>query len=36
MEWRFDGMRKHLAKEFDALYLLNLGGNIAKGTTCRL
>ena len=27
----FDGMRKHLAEEFDALYLLNLGGNIRKG-----
>ena len=27
----FDGMRKHLAQEFNALYLLNLGGNIAKG-----
>ncbi len=26
----FDGMRKHLAKEFNALYLLNLGGNINK------
>ena len=24
-------MRKHLAQEFNALYLLNLGGNIAKG-----
>ena len=27
----FDGMRKHLAEEFNALYLLNLGGNILKG-----
>ena len=27
----FDGMRKHLAQEFNALYLLNLGGNILKG-----
>ena len=27
----FDGMRKHLAKEFNALYLFNLGGNILKG-----
>ena len=27
----FDGMRKHLAEEFNALYLLNLGGNIRKG-----
>ena len=26
----FDGMRKHLAEEFNALYLLNLGGNINK------
>ena len=24
-------MRKHLAEEFDALYLLNLGGNMRKG-----
>lgn len=27
----FDGMRKHLAEEFNALYVLNLGGNINKG-----
>ena len=27
----FDGMRKHLAEEFNALYLLNLGGNLRKG-----
>ena len=27
----FDGMRKHLSEEFNALYLLNLGGNINKG-----
>ena len=27
----FDGMRKHLAKEFNALYLLDLGGNIRRG-----
>ena len=26
----FDGMRKHLAEEFNALYMLNLGGNINK------
>ena len=26
----FDGMRKHLAEEFDTLYLLDLGGNIRK------
>ena len=30
-DWMFDGMRKHLAKEFNALYLLNLGGNMRKG-----
>ena len=29
-DWTFDGMRKHLAQEFNALYLLNLGGNIRK------
>ena len=27
----FDGMRKHLAEEFNVLYLLNLGGNLRKG-----
>ena len=27
----FDGLRKHLAEEFNALYLLNLGGNMRKG-----
>ncbi len=27
----FDGMRQHLAEDFDALYLLDLGGNIRKG-----
>ena len=26
----FDGMRKHLAAEFDTLYILDLGGNIRK------
>ena len=26
----FDGMRKHLAEEFNALYLLNLGGDIPR------
>ena len=26
----FDGMRKHLAEEFDTLYILDLGGNIRK------
>ncbi len=27
----FDGMRKHLAADFDSLYLLDLGGNVRKG-----
>ena len=27
----FDGMRKHLAEEFDTLYILDLGGNLRKG-----
>ena len=27
----FDGMRHHLADEFDTLYILDLGGNIRKG-----
>ncbi len=27
----FDGMRKHLAEDFDALYVLDLGGNARKG-----
>ena len=27
----FDGMRKHLAEEFDEIYLLDLGGNARKG-----
>ena len=27
----FDGMRKHLAQDFDAIYLLDLGGNARKG-----
>jgi predicted helicase len=26
----FDGVRKHLARDFDALYVLNLGGNVRK------
>ncbi|XSG77099.1 type ISP restriction/modification enzyme [Herpetosiphon llansteffanensis] len=26
----FDGMRKHLAQDFDALYVLDLGGNVRK------
>ncbi|MDE0397511.1 MAG: N-6 DNA methylase [Candidatus Poribacteria bacterium] len=29
----FDGMRKHLAEEFDTLYILDLGGNVRKGQT---
>ena len=27
----FDGMRQHLADEFDILYILDLGGNVRKG-----
>ena len=27
----FDGMRKHLADDFDAIYILDLGGNMRKG-----
>ena len=27
----FDGMRKHLADDFDAVYILDLGGNARKG-----
>ena len=26
----FDGMRKHLADDFDAIYILDLGGNVKK------
>ena len=26
----FDGMRKHLAEDFDAIYVLDLGGNVRK------
>jgi predicted helicase len=26
----FDGLRKHLVRDFDALYVLNLGGNVRK------
>ena len=26
----FDGMRKHLSNDFDALYILDLGGNVRK------
>ncbi len=27
----FDGMRKHLVEGFDAIYILDLGGNVRKG-----
>jgi len=27
----FDGMRKHLAKDFDSIYLVDLKGNVRKG-----
>ena len=27
----FDGMRKHLADDFDAIYILDMGGNARKG-----
>ena len=27
----FDGIRKHLAEDFDAIYILDLGGNARKG-----
>ena len=27
----FDGMRKHLAADCDAIYILDLGGNVRKG-----
>ena len=26
----FDGMRKHLAQDFDTIYILDLGGNVRK------
>ncbi len=29
----FDGMRKHLARDFDAIYVLDLGGNVRKNPT---
>jgi len=29
-EIAFDGMRKHLEKDFDSIYLLDLGGNVRK------
>jgi len=28
----FDGMRKHLEKEFDSIWILDLGGNVRKNT----
>ena len=27
----FDGMRKHLAADFDTIYILDLGGNARRG-----
>ena len=27
----FDGMRKHLSDDFDAIYILDLGGNARRG-----
>jgi len=29
-EMTFDGMRKHLSKDFDSIYILDLGGNVRK------
>ncbi len=29
----FDGMRKHLAQDFDSIYVLDLGGNVRKNPT---
>ena len=29
-EITFDGMRKHLAQDFDDIYILDLGGNVRK------
>ena len=29
-EITFDGMRKHLAEDFDLIYVLDLGGNVKK------
>ena len=28
----FDGMRKHLSQDFDAIYILDLGGNVRQNT----
>ena len=32
-EKSFDGMRKHLAQDFDLIYVLELGGNVRKNPT---
>jgi predicted helicase len=32
-ERSFDGMRKHLAQDFDSIYVLELGGNVRKNPT---
>jgi predicted helicase len=32
-EKSFDGMRKHLARDFDLIYVLELGGNVRKNPT---
>jgi predicted helicase len=32
-DYSFDGMRKHLASDFDLIYVLDLGGNVRKGQT---
>jgi predicted helicase len=32
-EKSFDGMRRHLAKDFDLIYVLELGGNVRKNPT---
>jgi predicted helicase len=32
-EKSFDGMRKHLAQDFDVIYVLELGGNVRKNPT---
>jgi predicted helicase len=32
-EKTFDGMRKHLARDFDLIYVLELGGNVRKNPT---
>ncbi|MCC6124325.1 MAG: N-6 DNA methylase [Pirellulales bacterium] len=32
-EKSFDGMRKHLAQDFDIIYVLELGGNVRKNPT---